>query len=181
MGQLRNAIRAFSVERLKPPSVLTRLSRLADEVLDTSFATVVFVAIDPAKGICRMSSAGHPPPVVAYPDGTVALLEQARGLPLGTGIPTKYRQETIELPAGTVSLYTDRLVERRDRSIGTAARPAGRDPRHAEDLIGLSTSSTRSSGRAARDDIALSQRASSRAASLRLAARVESMDLVQTP
>ena len=81
------------------------------------------LALDPAKGICRMSSAGHPPPVVAYPDGSVALLEQARGLPLGTGIPTKYRQETIELPAGTVLvLYTDGLVERRGRSIDDGLR-----------------------------------------------------------
>ena len=118
MSQLRNAIRAFSVERLKPPSTLARLNRLANDVLDTAFATVVYLALDPASGVCRFASAGHPPPIVAYPDGRIELLEGGRGLPLGTGIEAKYRQETVELPAGTVILlYTDGLVERRGQSI----------------------------------------------------------------
>jgi anti-sigma regulatory factor (Ser/Thr protein kinase) len=118
MSQLRNAIRAFSVERLKPPSILARLNRLANDVLDTAFATVVYLVLDPAKGVCRLASAGHPPPIVAYPDGRIELLEGGRGLPLGTGLAAKYRQETVELPAGTVILlYTDGLVERRGQSI----------------------------------------------------------------
>ena len=57
MAQLRNAIRAFSVDRLKPSSVLVRLNRLADEVLDTSFATVVYLALEPETGVCRLSAA----------------------------------------------------------------------------------------------------------------------------
>jgi hypothetical protein len=118
MSQLRNAIRAFSVERLKPPSTLARLNRLANDVLDTAFATVVYLALDPATGVCRLASAGHPPPIVAYPDGRIELLEGGRGLPLGTGLAAKYRQATVELPAGTVILlYTDGLVERRGQSI----------------------------------------------------------------
>ncbi len=118
MSQLRNAIRAFSVERLKPSSLLARLNRLAESALDTSFATVAYLVLDPATGTCRMASAGHPPPVVAFPDGRVELLEGVRGLPLGTGLETKYRQQTLELPAGAiVILYTDGLVERRGRSI----------------------------------------------------------------
>ena len=116
--QLRNAIRAFSVERLKPSSALTRLNLLAEVALDTTFATVAYLVLDPATGSCRMASAGHPPPIVAFPDGRVELIEGARGLPLGTGIEVKYRQQTIELPAGAiVVLYTDGLVERRGRSI----------------------------------------------------------------
>jgi serine phosphatase RsbU (regulator of sigma subunit)/anti-sigma regulatory factor (Ser/Thr protein kinase) len=118
MAQLRNAIRAFSVDRLKPSSVLARLNRLAEDALDTSFATLAYVALDPETGICRLSSAGHPPPVVAYADGRVELLEGARGLPLGTGVDGRYRQDTIALPAGTILLlYTDGLVERRGHSI----------------------------------------------------------------
>ena len=118
MSQLRNAIRAFSVERLKPPSTLARLNRLANDVLDTAFATVVYLVLDPANGVGRLASAGHPPPIVAYPDGRIELLEGGRGLPLGTGLPAKYRQETVDLPAGTVILlYTDGLVERRGQSI----------------------------------------------------------------
>jgi anti-sigma regulatory factor (Ser/Thr protein kinase) len=118
MAQLRNATRAFSLERLKPASVLARLNRLADEMLDTSFATLAYLWLDPVSRICRMASAGHPPPLVATPDGRVELLEKVRGLPLGTGMQARYRQETVELPAGSiVLLYTDGLVERRGRSI----------------------------------------------------------------
>jgi serine phosphatase RsbU (regulator of sigma subunit)/anti-sigma regulatory factor (Ser/Thr protein kinase) len=118
MAQLRNAIRAFSIERLRPSSVLTRLNRLAEDALDTSFATVGYIVLDPETQVCRLACAGHPPPVIAYPDGHVELLEGARGLPLGTGADVKYRQQTVALPAGSVLvLYTDGLVERRGRSI----------------------------------------------------------------
>src|SRR5262249_29285621 len=118
MAQLRNALRAFSVDRLKPSSVLERLNRLAEQVLGTSFATVAYASLDTSTGVCRIASAGHPPPVVAFPDGRVELLEGARGLPLGTGIESSYHQETVKLPAGAILvLYTDGLVERRGRSI----------------------------------------------------------------
>ena len=118
MAQLRNAIRAFSVERLKPASVLVRLNRLADEVLDTSFATLAYLALEPDTGRCRLALAGHPPPAIAYPDGRVELIAGAHGLPLGTGIRTTYRQQLVELPPGSVVvLYTDGLIERRGRSI----------------------------------------------------------------
>jgi anti-sigma regulatory factor (Ser/Thr protein kinase) len=118
MGQLRNALRAISIERLKPQSALARLDRLAGEALDTSFATLVYGVVDTKTGVLRFASAGHPPPVVAYPDGRVELLEDGRGLPLGTGLNPKYRQGMVELPAGAlVVLYTDGLVERRGHTI----------------------------------------------------------------
>ena len=140
MGQLRNALRAIAVERLKPPSALARLDRLASDALDATFATVVYAVFDPKVGVLRHSSAGHPPPVVAFPDGRVELLEGGRGLPLGTGLGPKYRQSVVELPAGSiVLLYTDGLVERRGDSIddGIQALVAAlRDgPNDAEKLL----------------------------------------------
>jgi serine phosphatase RsbU (regulator of sigma subunit)/anti-sigma regulatory factor (Ser/Thr protein kinase) len=118
MGQLRNALRAFSVERLKPQSALAKLDLLASDELDTTFATVIYAIVDTQAGVLRFSSAGHPPPAVAFPDGRVELLDEGRGLPLGTGLGPKYRQSVVELPAGSiVVLYSDGLVERRGRSI----------------------------------------------------------------
>ena len=118
MAQLRNAMRAFSLEQLKPSSALTRLNRLSGSALDTSFATLVYVAVEPSTGVCRLSSAGHPPPVVAYPDGRVELAEGGRGVPLGAGPESKYRQATLRLPAGSMLLlYSDGLIERRGASI----------------------------------------------------------------
>jgi serine phosphatase RsbU (regulator of sigma subunit)/anti-sigma regulatory factor (Ser/Thr protein kinase) len=118
MGQLRNAIRAFTLDRLKPATTLGRLSRLADEVIETSFATVVYAELDPETGVCRYASAGHPPPLLATLDGRVEYLEGGRGLPLGTGTSASYRQAVAELPHGSVLLfYTDGLIERRGRSL----------------------------------------------------------------
>ena len=118
MGQLRNAIRAFSLDRLKPSTTLGRLSRLAEEVIETSFATVVYAELDPDTGVCRYASAGHPPPLVASLDGRVEYLGGGRGLPLGTGTTANYRQAVDELPQGAVLLfYTDGLIERRGRSL----------------------------------------------------------------
>ena len=140
MGQLRNALRAIAVERLKPPSALARLDRLASDGLDATFATVVYAVFDSKAGVLRHSSAGHPPPVVAFPDGRVELLEGGRGLPLGTGLGAKYRQSVVALPAGSiVLLYTDGLVERRGDSIDDgieALVAAMRDgPNDAEQLL----------------------------------------------
>jgi serine phosphatase RsbU (regulator of sigma subunit)/anti-sigma regulatory factor (Ser/Thr protein kinase) len=140
MGQLRNALRAFSVERLKPQSALAKLDRLASDSLETTFATVVYAIVDTEAGVLRFSSAGHPPPAIAYPDGRVELLDEGRGLPLGTGLGPKYRQSVVELPAGSiVVLYSDGLVERRGRSIDEgidALVAAMRDaPKDAEGML----------------------------------------------
>jgi serine phosphatase RsbU (regulator of sigma subunit)/anti-sigma regulatory factor (Ser/Thr protein kinase) len=114
MGQLRNAIRAFSLDHLKPTSILSRLTRLADEVIETSFATLVYAELDPVTGVCRYASAGHPPPLAVHLDGSAEFLDGGRGLPLGTGLPSSYRQGVAELPQGSlVLLYTDGLIERR--------------------------------------------------------------------
>jgi GAF domain-containing protein/anti-sigma regulatory factor (Ser/Thr protein kinase) len=140
MGQLRNALRAISIERLKPPTALARLDRVASDALETSFATVVYAVADRNAGVLRFSSAGHPPPIVAYPDGRVEVLEDGRGLPLGTGLGPKYRQSVVELPAGSVVvLYTDGLVERRGRSIDEGIKglveAVEAAPRDAEQLL----------------------------------------------
>jgi serine phosphatase RsbU (regulator of sigma subunit)/anti-sigma regulatory factor (Ser/Thr protein kinase) len=118
MAQLRNALRAFSLDRMKPSSTVARLNRLAEGVMETAFATIVYVVLDPDARVCRITAAGHPPPLVAYPDGRVEFVEGGRGLPLGAGPDTKYRHAVVELPVGTVLLlYTDGLVERRGRAI----------------------------------------------------------------
>ena len=187
MAQLRNATRAFSLERLKPASVLVRLNRLADEFLDTSFATLAYLWLDPVSRICRMSSAGHPPPLVASPDGRVELLESVRGLPLGTGMRARYRQETMELAAGSiVLLYTDGLVERRGQSIDEglqilrdAVAAAPKDPDRLLEHILEHVVGTGERG----DDIALLAArvlpVAPQPLELHLAGRFESMDLVR--
>ncbi len=140
MAQLRNALRAFAFDRMKPASTLARLSRLAEESLETTFATLLYAVVDPSTRVCRFASAGHPPPLVAFPDGRVELLEGGRGLPLGAGAEARYTQDVVELPVGSLLLlYTDGLVERRERSIDSGLAllvDAVREgPRHPEQLV----------------------------------------------
>ena len=140
MSQLRNALRAFSLDRMKPSSTMARLNRLAEEVVETAFATVVYVVIDPNAQVARITAAGHPPPLIMYPNGTVEFVEEGRGLPLGAGADTSYGQAVVELPVGTVLLlYTDGLVERRGRPIDDGLeelRQAAADgPREPEQLV----------------------------------------------
>ena len=118
MAQLRNALRAFALDQMKPSSTMTRLNRLTDELSESTFATVVYAVLDPDTGVCRFTCAGHPPPLVVHPDGRAEYLEGGRGLPLGTSPDVRYRQQTVELPVGsTLILYTDGLVERRSEPI----------------------------------------------------------------
>jgi GAF domain-containing protein/anti-sigma regulatory factor (Ser/Thr protein kinase) len=118
MAQLRNALRAFALDQMKPSSTISRLNRLAEEMSESAFATVVYAVLDHDTGICRFTSAGHPPPLVVRPDGAAEFVEGGRGLPLGTGAEVRYPQATVALPVGSVViLYTDGLVERRTESI----------------------------------------------------------------
>jgi GAF domain-containing protein/anti-sigma regulatory factor (Ser/Thr protein kinase) len=118
MAQLRNGMRALTLDSISAGQTVTKLNRLLDGYTDAPFATLAYLTLDPATFEARLVSAGHLPPVVVGPDGTVAFLEGGRGLPLGVDVGIEYAewQTTLE-PGSTIVLYTDGLVERRDRSI----------------------------------------------------------------
>jgi GAF domain-containing protein/anti-sigma regulatory factor (Ser/Thr protein kinase) len=112
MGQLRIALRAHTLEGLSPAAVLERLDALVKAGTEL-FATVVAFDVDVATGVCRYSSAGHPPPALVRPDGTVELLEEAGSVPLGVGVSPRYTEATVHVDAEeTLFFYTDGLVER---------------------------------------------------------------------
>jgi hypothetical protein len=64
-----------------------------------------------------MARAGHPAPVIVAPDGTASFLEMPAGPPLGLGgLP--FESVDVQLPEGSLlALYTDGLVESRQRDI----------------------------------------------------------------
>ena len=113
MAQLRNALRVYALDGLKPSSVLSRLGELARTV-GTPFATVAYMVIDHERGICRYASAGHPPPLHLRKGWPPVFLEGGRSTPIGIGLDTRSRQASIELePGDLLLLYTDGLVESR--------------------------------------------------------------------
>jgi serine phosphatase RsbU (regulator of sigma subunit) len=122
MIQLRAAARTLTALDLSPAQVLTWLDRLCPGLGPTQFATCVYAVYDPADRTCTYSRAGHPPPILAGPDGECEVLDEPSGLPLGLG-DTRYATARVSVPAGaTLLLYTDGLVEsrRRDLDTGTA-------------------------------------------------------------
>jgi sigma-B regulation protein RsbU (phosphoserine phosphatase) len=134
MGRMRSALRAYALESSDPAEVLERLSRKMRHFEPDAMASVLCAMISPALGQARLSSAGHPPPLIARPGQPAELVEVAPDVLIGVASPVPRRVSTIGLSPGTVlCLYTDGLVERRDRSIDEgiarlAAAVAAGDP-----------------------------------------------------
>jgi serine phosphatase RsbU (regulator of sigma subunit)/anti-sigma regulatory factor (Ser/Thr protein kinase) len=126
MGRLRTAVRTLADIDLEPEELLTRLddviTRLADEDelssgADDLSATCLFAVYDPVTRRCTFARAGHPVPALVVPGGTPEYLDLPAGPPLGVGgLP--FEETEIELPEGSLLvLYTDGLVESRERDI----------------------------------------------------------------
>ncbi|WP_432110054.1 SpoIIE family protein phosphatase [Streptomyces sp. AA1529] len=127
MGRLRTAVHNFSSLDLPPEELLAHLDELVTRIdqdptlgPDTAAvtgATVLYAVYDPASGRCQFSGAGHPPPALAYPDGTTAVLEAPENLPLGLGT-SPFETRTLTLPEGSrLVLYTNGLVQVRSRDL----------------------------------------------------------------
>jgi phosphoserine phosphatase RsbU/P len=121
MGQLRNMLRAYLVDRREPPSALLRRLDAANHALgEPTMATAVVAFIDRAPNggyRLRWSNAGHPPPVIIQPDGEVRPLT-GNDMLLGARRGSPRHTYTAPLPAGsTVLLHTDGLVEKRGQTI----------------------------------------------------------------
>jgi anti-anti-sigma factor len=113
MGQLRSALSGYLLEGHEPEQALERLDRFACRVPGATGSTVACLVLDPETGRLRWARAGHPPPLVAGPDGCRPL-EDASGTVLGVRGRPAYTAGTATLrPGETIVLYTDGLVERR--------------------------------------------------------------------
>ena len=119
MGQLRSALSAATHGADGPPEALDTLDRYARTVEGALGTTVVQVRLDRSRETLRYSRAGHLPPLVVAEDGTARFLEEAGGPPLGARRASEPHPEAEAPfpPRATLVLYTDGLVERRDRSI----------------------------------------------------------------
>jgi serine phosphatase RsbU (regulator of sigma subunit) len=127
MGRMRSAVRAYTLPGSgQPPPGPLELATLLDHwcaETDAGMAsTACFADVDPADGLCRVASAGHPPPLLVG-RGTTAryVYERALGPPLGLLAMGGGEQSMLELklaPGATVLLYTDGLIERRGEDLG---------------------------------------------------------------
>ncbi len=166
MGQLRSACRALLLQDISPAQMLSAMDRFAAVTPGGMSSTVFCGVLDPRTGELVYSSAGHPPPVVAQPDGEIRLLDEGRSPALAVqpgrpGQPGAGRRDARWLlrPRATLLLYTDGLVERRrarlDAGIDRAAHVlAASRPEPLRDLAGWLMSEMAPAG-GYEDDVAL--------------------------
>ncbi|WP_308343580.1 SpoIIE family protein phosphatase [Streptomyces sp. MK37H] len=152
MGRLRTAVRNFSVVDLPPDELLARLDDVVDQVdreetatgggAGAAGATCLYAVYDPVSRHCTLARAGHPPPALVHPGGSVTFLDLPAGPPLGLG-SRLYEAAETELPEGSrLVLYTDGLVQDRERDfeagldqLRDALTDADPDPERACDTV----------------------------------------------
>ncbi|WP_329791503.1 SpoIIE family protein phosphatase [Lentzea sp. DG1S-22] len=118
MGQIRTAVRSYALLDLPPGDVLHHVSALADTTPGATFITCFYAVFDPVDQTLTYAGAGHPPAVLLLSDGTTTLIGEGTGMPLGIGDKFSQRQSLFPVGARLV-LYTDGLVESRDRDLIT--------------------------------------------------------------
>jgi serine phosphatase RsbU (regulator of sigma subunit)/PAS domain-containing protein len=129
MGQLRSLLRgiATSHDEAGPADVLRRLDSSMALLQVNTLATAAVARLEQDlderhRGVTRLrwSNAGHLPPIVIDPHGTVTPLAQFGRAELLLGVDPSARRTdaVVTLDRGsTVLLFTDGLVERRDADL----------------------------------------------------------------
>ena len=126
MGQLRSACRALLLQDASPAQTLSAMDRFSARVPGAYCSTVFCGILDQDTGQLTYSSAGHPPGILAHPDGRIELLREGRSFPLAVRREAQRSDATCFLPGrSALLLYTDGLVERRRVSIDEGMTRAG--------------------------------------------------------
>ena len=114
MAMAKFVFRSLAREHPEPGDFLASANDVVvDEIAPGKFITMTYVAVDPTRGEVACANAGHPPPRLVLPDGTVGGLD-ASGLVLGIDSGQEYEEVRAELPVGAaIVLYTDGVVEAR--------------------------------------------------------------------
>jgi serine phosphatase RsbU (regulator of sigma subunit) len=118
MGRIRSALRAYAMETDDPADVLTRLDRKVQRFEPDAMATVLYGVLDVDLRNLTLSSGGHLPPIFVTDRAPGKPLNITPDLPLGAHQDAPRHNIHAEIGRGeSLFLYTDGLVERRNRSI----------------------------------------------------------------
>jgi PAS domain S-box-containing protein len=110
MAGVRQAIRGAAHAAADPSGMLDAADRALDDP-ERRFVTAFVGVIDPATSTIAYQNAGHPPPLLRMPDGTVRELPGG-GAPLGLRGNEQPGAHAHALPTGSLlALYTDGLTE----------------------------------------------------------------------
>lgn len=129
MGRMRAAVQVLAQLELPPDEVLGHLDDFVTKLVGTGepgeavpadalSGSCLYAVYDPVGRTCALASAGHPPPALIRPDGSVGYVELSPGPTLGVGgLP--FEVTRLELAPGSILvLYTDGLVGHDHGDIG---------------------------------------------------------------
>jgi serine phosphatase RsbU (regulator of sigma subunit) len=114
MAMAKFVFRSLAREHPEPADFLSAANDVVvGEIAPGKFITMAYVTVDGDSGAVACAAAGHPPPRVVGPDGSVTALESI-GLVLGVDAAQEYEEVQAELArGGAVVLYTDGVIEAR--------------------------------------------------------------------
>ncbi|WP_329493602.1 SpoIIE family protein phosphatase [Kitasatospora herbaricolor] len=117
MVALRNALRGLAATGAGPAQLLAWLNSVTHHLTDSVTATAVCALYDPPSRLLRWARAGHLPPLLLR-EGVASELPAVEGILLGAIDQAQYGEGEIRMkPGDTLMMYTDGLIERRDRSL----------------------------------------------------------------
>lgn len=117
MVVLRNALRGLATTGAGPAQLLGWLNSVAHHLTEHVSATAICGIFDPATRLLCWARAGHPPPVLVR-GGAAAALPMPPGILLGAVGEAPYTEHELRLEKGDrLLMYTDGLIERRDRTV----------------------------------------------------------------
>jgi serine phosphatase RsbU (regulator of sigma subunit) len=120
MVTVRNGLRGLSITGAGPGTLLGWLNGAACHFTDGIIGTAVCGFYNPTDRTLRWARAGHLPPILVR-DGRASTLPLPHGLLLGADPDAKYAETTTPLRFGDILLlFTDGLIERRDKPIDDA-------------------------------------------------------------
>jgi serine/threonine-protein kinase RsbW len=119
MGQLRTATQALAAPGLGPAATLELIDQFVRRRHVGFASTLVYAELDTTTGTLTYACAGHLPPLLVRAAGGAEYLWEGRSAPLGVPNLRGPRAEgsVVLEPGDVVLLYTDGVVERRDRPL----------------------------------------------------------------
>ncbi|NUS79911.1 MAG: SpoIIE family protein phosphatase [Streptomyces sp.] len=120
MGQLRTAVRSLAAFDLPPDELMARLHATAGQLAaeraglplgdplrrEALTADCVYAVHDPLSSTCTLAAAGALTPLVVRPDATVVLPTTPAGPRLGTAPDAPFAATEIDVPDGSVLVFT---------------------------------------------------------------------------
>ncbi|MFW5922939.1 MAG: SpoIIE family protein phosphatase [Planctomycetota bacterium] len=112
MAKLATDVRSAALSGASPAGLVREINQDLVSSGTERYVTLVYMVLDCDNCELEYVNAGHWPPILRRPEGTVEQLNQASGLPAGVRVPEKYHSHTLQVePQDRICLYTDGVID----------------------------------------------------------------------